>query len=115
MDALAAAAAVVNIATVANAPEESGQRGSSVTIGAGEVKMLDVETTAEDKENSDVHAAAQDLEDAPSKVSNAPPVLHRTNFLPPLTRWYGHTLTVRKCLCAGASGGAADEGRRHVP
>ena len=68
MDELVAAAAGVDIATDANAPEDLRQRGVCGTVGAGDVEMLDVETTANDKENTDVHAAAQDAEDAVSKV-----------------------------------------------
>ena len=115
MDELAAAAAVVAMSIDSDAEEDLGQRGSSVTVGAGDAAMADVETSADDKENINGHAAVANPEDAPSKVPNAPPVLHRTHFLQPLTRWYGHALTARKCLCAGSSGCAAAEGRRHVP
>ena len=71
MDELAAAAAVVAMATGANAPGDLGQRGDSVTVDVNDAAMPDVETTSEDKENSDGRAAAGGAEDAPCKVSIA--------------------------------------------
>ena len=115
MDELAAAAAVVTMSIDDKAEEELGQRGSCVTVGACDATMADVDTSAEDKENNDGHAAVATPEDAPSKVPNASPILLRILLGPPLTRSDSHALTARKCLCAGASGCAAAKGRRHVP
>ena len=115
MDELAAAAAVVTMSIDDKAEEELGQRGSCVTVGACDATMADVDTSAEDKENNDGHAAVATPEDAPSKVPNASPILLRILLGPPLTRSDSHALTARKCLCAGASGCAAAEGRPHVP
>ena len=89
MDELAAAAAVVAIATDANAPNDLEQRSFCGNIGDGRVEMLDVETMAEDKENNNVHAAAHEFEDAAFEVASAPPVLIRTPYTQPLTRSCG--------------------------
>ena len=75
MDTLVDAAAVVTIACDANAPEDSGQRGSSVTVGLDDAAMADVHTTSDNKEDNDVHAAAGETEDALSKVTIDPAVL----------------------------------------
>ena len=66
---LAAAAAVVAIATDANAPEELGQRSACVNVGVGDVATAEEHNVSEDKENSDVHAAAGEVEDDASKVT----------------------------------------------
>ena len=86
MDELAAAAAVVAIATNANAPEDSGQRGTCGTVDVDDVDMPDQDTVAEDKENSQVNAAAREVEDAASKVIIALRVLRPARYNPPLTR-----------------------------
>ena len=86
MDELAAAAAVVAIVTDANAPEDFGQRDICVTAGVAMMQWRHAETSAEDKENIKVHAAAGEPEDAPSEVPNAPPILLRTRSTQPLTR-----------------------------
>ena len=71
MDELAAAAAVVAMTTGANAAGDLGQRGCSGTVDVNSSAMPNVETTAEDKENSAGHAASGGPEDAPCKVLNA--------------------------------------------
>ena len=86
MDELVAAAAVVAMATNANAREDTGQRGIHVTVGVGDVEMLNDETMSEDKENNSVHAAGQDPEDAASKVTIALQMLRPEPYTPPLTR-----------------------------
>jgi len=50
------------------------------------VDILNVEPTAEDKENNNVHAAAQDPEDVVSKVSFGPRMLQTAPYTLPLTR-----------------------------
>ena len=82
MDALAAAAAVVAIATDANAPDDSGQRDICATVGVGDVDMADDASMAEDKENNDVHTAAGEIEDAASKVAIAPRMLCQLDLCP---------------------------------
>ena len=72
MDALAAAAAVAAITIDSNADEDVAQREARGTLDAGDEAMVDVETITEDKENTNVHAADSNPEDAPSQVSSAP-------------------------------------------
>jgi hypothetical protein len=86
MDELVAATAAVGMATDANAPKDLEQRSVCGTVGAGEVDILNVEPTAEDKENNNVHAAAQDPEDVVSKVSFGPRMLQTAPYTLPLTR-----------------------------
>ena len=84
MDALVAAAGVVDMTLDANAEEDLGQHSSCATVGVGDAHMLDVEASAEDKQNTHVYAAAGNPEDAPSEVPNALPILLRTRLLHPL-------------------------------
>ena len=86
MDELAAAAAVVAMATDVNAPEDLGQRDACVNFGVGDVAMADEHNVPEDKENNDVHAAAAEIEDAASKVTIAPRVLRPAPYTQPLTQ-----------------------------
>ena len=86
MDELAAAAAVVAIATDANALSDLGQRGTCITVSVGDVEMVDAHTVAEDKENNGVHAAGGEIEEAASKVTIAPRMLCPAPYTPPLTR-----------------------------
>jgi hypothetical protein len=86
MDELVAATAACDMATDANAPKDLEQRSVCGTVGAGVVDILNVEATAKDKENNNVHAAAQDPEDVVSKVSLDPQMLFRATCTPPLTR-----------------------------
>ena len=85
MDELAAAAAVVVIATDANAPDFSGRHGTGVIVGVDDVDMADEHAVAEDKENNDVHAAGGEVEDPASKVTIALLVLCPAPYTPPLT------------------------------
>ena len=85
MTELAAAAAVVAMSIDDFAEEDLEQRGFCGAVGAGEVDVGNVEITTEDKENNNVHAATQDVEDAASKVTIALRVLQKATYTPPLT------------------------------
>ena len=85
MDALAAAAAVAAMAIDANGNEDSAQRDAGGAGDAGDEAMADVETIAEDKENTNSHAAAGNPEDVPSQVSNAPKLPCHLPCAQPLT------------------------------
>ena len=103
------------MATDANAPKDLEQRSVCGTVGAGEVDILNVEPTAEDKENNNVHAAAQ-----------TPRMLFRRYRLarecckprhtpcPSLDNMATLSQLVNPCV-AGACRLAAAEGQRHVP
>ena len=69
MDELAAAAAVVAMATDDFAEEELEQRSFCGTVDAADVDMAAAGLMAEDKENDGAAAAASDPENAASKVT----------------------------------------------
>ena len=68
MDDLAAAVAVVTLATDANADEQIEQRSSHVTYAADNAATINEEAMSEDKENIQGDAAAGNSEDGASQV-----------------------------------------------
>ena len=74
MEELAAAAAAVTIAKDGNAPGIMGQRDPCGTVNDANAPSLQTEATTNDKDNNDAHAVAREVEDAASKVLNAPHV-----------------------------------------
>ena len=74
MNELAAAVQVESMDIDSNAPDAIEQRDRCGTISDAEAASASVEISTADKENNDAQAAAIEVEDAASKVSNAPPI-----------------------------------------
>ena len=109
MDELVAAAATVDLADEGYAADDMGQRGAQSASAATDVAAPVVDVMAIDGAVTQGCAAAEQLEDADPKVTNASRALRLLRNSPPDTPNGGHARMPENPCCTGCGGPARPE------